>query len=137
LYRLQILFVDSDPRTQTKIQQLLGEQFSVQCVESIADAMQCLQKMPIDMVIAEVTLNQESGLDLCRMIRHSQTLHYMPIMLLTSLSTLQDKVAGFAVGADDYVIKPFDVSYLQARIRLLARIKRIQQKDEGVGRRKI
>ena len=43
-----------------------------------------------------------------------------------------DKVAGFTAGADDYVIKPFDVAHLLARIRLLARIKRIEQKDDGV-----
>jgi DNA-binding response OmpR family regulator len=111
------------------MQQVLEEQFDVHCVGTIEEAMQCLQSVQIDMVIAEVVLAQENGLDLCRMIRHNLTLNVLPIMLLTSLSTLYDKVAGFTAGADDYVIKPFDVEYLQARIRLLARIKRLEQKD--------
>ncbi len=132
LYRLHILFVENDPLAQMKMQQVLKEHFSVHCAESIADAMQCLQSMQIDMVIAEVAVGQESGLDLCRMIRHDVALQYLPIMLLTSLSTLHDKVAGFTAGADDYVIKPFDVAHLLARIRLLARIKRIEQRDDGV-----
>jgi DNA-binding response OmpR family regulator len=51
----------------------------------------------------------------------------MPIMLLTSCATLQDKVAGFQAGADDYVVKPFDAQHLMARIRLLARIKRLER----------
>ena len=51
-------------------------------------------------------------------------------MLLTSLTTFQDKVAGFDAGADDYVIKPFDTRHLIARIRLLSRIKRLEQRDD-------
>ncbi|TMD63844.1 MAG: response regulator transcription factor [Chloroflexi bacterium] len=51
-------------------------------------------------------------------------------MLLTSLTTIQDKVAGFEAGADDYVVKPFDTRHLVARIRLLSRIKRLEHPDE-------
>jgi DNA-binding response OmpR family regulator len=51
-------------------------------------------------------------------------------MILTSLMTLQDKVAGFDAGADDYVVKPFDARHLETRIRLLLRIKRLQQYNE-------
>jgi DNA-binding response OmpR family regulator len=51
----------------------------------------------------------------------------MPVMLLTSCAALEDKVAGFQAGADDYVVKPFDAHHLIARIRLLARIKRLEQ----------
>jgi DNA-binding response OmpR family regulator len=49
-------------------------------------------------------------------------------MLLTSCATLQDKVAGFQAGTDDYVVKPFDAQHLMARIRLLVRIKRLEQR---------
>lgn len=47
-------------------------------------------------------------------------------MLLTNLSTLQDKVAGFEAGADDYLVKPFDARHLVARLRLLSRIKHLE-----------
>ena len=52
-------------------------------------------------------------------------------MLLTSLMTLSDKVRGFEVGADDYVVKPFDGQYLIARIKLLARIKRLEPRTSS------
>jgi DNA-binding response OmpR family regulator len=71
----------------------------------------------------------ESGLDLCRFVRRSPELCHLPIILLTNLSTIQDKVAGFDAGADDYIVKPFDARHLAARIRLLWRIKRLQQFD--------
>ena len=79
------------------------------------------------MVICEVLLGQESGLDLCRFIRSTPSLRHLPIMLLTSLTTLQDKIAGFDAGTDDYVVKPFDARHLMARIRLLARIKGLEK----------
>jgi len=47
-------------------------------------------------------------------------------MLLTSLTTLQDKFAGFDAGTDDYVVEPFDARHLMARIRLLARMKHLE-----------
>jgi DNA-binding response OmpR family regulator len=49
-------------------------------------------------------------------------------MLLTSRSTLQDKIAGFDAGIDDYVVKPFDAYHLRARIKLLSRIKRLERR---------
>ena len=82
------------------------------------------------MLICEVLLGHESGLELCRAIRASVALRHLPIMLLTSLTTFQDKVAGFDAGADDYVVKPFDPRHLMARIRLLSRIKRIEPHEQ-------
>ena len=55
------------------------------------------------------------------------SLAQLPIMLLTSLTTLQDKIAGFDAGADDYVVEPFDARHLMARVRLLARMKRLEK----------
>jgi DNA-binding response OmpR family regulator len=91
------------------------------------EARQYLSEHIPDLVICEVLFGQESGLELCRLIRHTPTLRHLPIMLLTSMTTLQDKIAGFDAGADDYVIKPFDARHFVARIRLLARIKRFEQ----------
>ncbi len=79
-----------------------------------------------DILIIEVALDGENGLDLCRYVRSLSSFNSLPIMLLTSLTTFQDKVAGFNAGADDYVVKPFDAYHLKARIRLLVRIKHLE-----------
>ncbi len=136
LRRLNILFVDSDLNVCDRIQQALcGNGFVVQCSASLMEARQYLEVYVPDVLICEVLLGHESGLDLCRSIRNTASLLHLPIMLpimlLTSLATLQDKVAGFAAGADDYVVKPFDARHLVARIRLLSRIKRLQQPDNS------
>ena len=102
----------------------------VQAASSVAEAREYLAKCVPDILICEVQIGQESGLDLCRFLRNRPELHRLPIMILTSMMTLQDKVAGFDAGADDYVVKPFDARHLETRIRLLLRIKRLQQHNK-------
>ncbi len=94
---------------------------------SFSEAWTYLEAQVPDMLISELSLGQQSGLELCRAIRGNPSFSFLPIMLLTSLATLQDKVSGFEAGADDYVVKPFDARHLAARIRLLARIKHLEQ----------
>lgn len=110
------------------MQHALGEEFVVMCVASVVRAKECLNASVPDMLISEVVVGAEDGLALCHYVRKTATLCHLPVMLLTSLSTLQDKIAGFDVGADDYVVKPFDAHHLQARIRLLVRIKRLERR---------
>jgi DNA-binding response OmpR family regulator len=129
LRRLHILFVDSDPGGRDRIQQALEDGFVVQCVASASDARRSLEAHLPDILICEVSLGSESGLDFCRSVRNTPEFQHLPIMLLTSLATFQDKVVGFHAGADDYVVKPFDTRHLMARIRLLSRIKRLEQRD--------
>jgi len=133
VHRLHILFVDSDARACTRVQQTLRDVFVVTCVTSLTEAKLLLEAPePPDILITEVALNQESGLDLCRSVRAGQeSLRKLPIMLLTSLMTLRDKVRGYEAGADDYVVKPFDGRHLVNRIKLLARIKHIEPRTSS------
>ena len=130
LRRLHILYVDNDSNSRDRIQQALGSGFVIQWATSLSDARQSLERQLPDVLICEVLLGQESGLDLCRFVRNTSSLRHLPIMLLTSLATFQDKVAGFDAGADDYVVKPFDTRHLMARIRLLSRIKRLEKQND-------
>jgi DNA-binding response OmpR family regulator len=127
LRRLHILFVDSDPGGYERMRQALGEEYVVVFAVSLAEAWTYLEAQVPDVVISELILGQQSGLELCRAIRGNPSFNFLPIMLLTSLATLHDKVTGFEAGADDYVVKPYDSRHLAARIRLLARIKHLEQ----------
>ncbi|HEY6540366.1 MAG TPA: response regulator [Ktedonobacteraceae bacterium] len=127
--RVYALLVDPDPGACIRMQQALDDSILLRSATTIAEARRYLAERPPDVVICEVSIGQESGLELCRYIRSTPSLHSLPIMLLTSLATLQDKIAGFEAGADDYVVKPFDARHLVARIRLLSRIKRLEQNN--------
>lgn len=70
-----------------------------------------------DILILDVIIPSVNGLELCRRIREKN--QQVPILMLTALGTTEDKVAGFDVGADDYLVKPFEFAELLARIRAL------------------
>jgi DNA-binding response OmpR family regulator len=78
-----------------------------------------------DVIVLDLGLPKLDGLDLCRALReaHRDT----PVLMLTARDTLDDKLIGFAHGADDYVVKPFAMKELEARIRALHRRGRLQQ----------
>ncbi|HLX57332.1 MAG TPA: response regulator [Ktedonobacteraceae bacterium] len=129
-HKLYALLVDSDAGAHLKLQQALDDSILLRSATTVAEARQYLAESVPDVLICEACIGQESGLELCRYIRSTPALYFLPVMLLTSLATLQDKVAGFEAGADDYVVKPFDARHLVARIRLLSRIKRLEQNQD-------
>lgn len=79
-----------------------------------------------DIVILDVMLPDISGMDVCRLIRHENS--SIPILMLTALGTIDDKVTGLKSGADDYLVKPFHFSELLARLEALMRRKHSQNK---------
>ena len=75
------------------------------------------EQQPYDLVILDVNLPYVNGVELCRRIRASS--QRVPVLLLTALDSLDDKEAGFAAGADDYLVKPFEFRELLMRARAL------------------
>ncbi len=80
-----------------------------------------------DVIVLDLGLPKLDGIDLCRALREAG--HNTPVLMLTARDTLQDKLIGFAEGADDYVVKPFAMKELEARIRALYRRGRLQHGD--------
>ncbi|MGH8090984.1 MAG: response regulator transcription factor [Rudaea sp.] len=78
-----------------------------------------------DVIVLDLGLPKLDGLELCRALRAAQ--RDTPVLMLTARDTLDDKLAGFADGADDYVVKPFAMKEVEARIRALYRRGRQQQ----------
>lgn len=72
-----------------------------------------------DVIVLDLGLPKLDGLDLCRQLREAR--RGTPVLMLTARDTLDDKLRGFAEGADDYMIKPFELKELEARIRAMHR----------------
>lgn len=93
-------------------------------VTTVADGETAYQKIvakPPDLIILDVMLPRLDGLSLCRMIRREPTTSHIPIIMLTARSSEVDKIVGLESGADDYVVKPFGLGELLARIRAIMR----------------
>lgn len=73
-----------------------------------------------DVIVLDLTLPQLDGLEVCRQLRQKADRH-IPVLMLTARDSLQHKLDGFAVGADDYLIKPFDLAELWVRVQVLAK----------------
>jgi len=81
--------------------------------------LQLIEENSYDMAILDINMPQMNGLTLCKSIRELGS--NMPILMLTARDSLPDKLAGFDVGTDDYMVKPFEMLELIARIRALAK----------------
>jgi DNA-binding response OmpR family regulator len=74
-----------------------------------------------DLVILDLMLPRLHGLEVCRLVKASPVIRQVPILILTALASTEEKVAGFEMGADDYLTKPFETAELLARVRTLLR----------------
>jgi two-component system, OmpR family, copper resistance phosphate regulon response regulator CusR len=93
--------------------------YTVKTANNGASAQNLLQQQQFDLLIMDVMLPDTNGIELCRQIR--QTDNNQPILMLTALNQVHDKVSGLKAGADDYLVKPFHFSELLARIEALLR----------------
>lgn len=122
-----VLFVDPTPAMHEQIEQTLHGLFVLRHARTAAEAVEAIGRQRPNLIISEVDLPDGSGLELCEWVRANQATNEIPFLLLTSRSEIDDKVAGFLAGADDYVVKPIDARFFSARVRLLFRLKALSQ----------
>lgn len=112
----KILVVDDAPEVRMLVRGVLeGENLQVFAAETGAQALECLAKESIDLMLLDLELPDIQGTTLCRWLRETGVT--FPIVMLTSLNQSHQRVAGLECGADDYVGKPFSPEELVARIR--------------------
>jgi DNA-binding response OmpR family regulator len=117
---MRILLVEDDDRILQPLAEALRDRhYTVDLASDGRSGLKLAQSLNYDLLILDWMLPQLSGVELCRQLRAAgQT---VPIMLLTGRDTSRDKVDGLDAGADDYVVKPFDLSEFLARVRALLR----------------
>ncbi|ACK68149.1 two component transcriptional regulator, winged helix family [Rippkaea orientalis PCC 8801] len=117
---MRVLLVEDDPRIATVLADSLKEQrYTVDVAEDGEKGWQLIEAFPYDLILLDVMLPKLDGISLCQRLRKSG--YAIPVLMLTAKDTSEDKVMGLDVGADDYVVKPFDLPELSARIRALLR----------------
>ena len=100
---------------------LEAEGYSAESVERGDEAELRLVEAPPDLVILDWMLPGVSGLEICRRLRAREATRTLPVIMLTARGEEVERVRGLSVGADDYVVKPFSVPELMARVRALLR----------------
>lgn len=117
---MQILLVEDDAALVDALKKaLVTEGFAVNSLSKGQQAIISVKTELPDMVILDLGLPDMDGLDVMRSMRTTSA--DLPILILTARSSVDDKVAGLDLGADDYLVKPFNVDELLARIRVIER----------------
>lgn len=118
LTTVNILVIEDETRVATLVQRGLEEQgYQVTLAYDGEMGKKLALSAPVDLIITDIVLPKINGLDLCRQIREVKA--EIPIIMLTAMGTTDDKVVGFDAGADDYLVKPFEMRELLARVRAL------------------
>ncbi len=118
----KIIVVDDDPSIQTLIRVNLEMQgYQALTANDGVEGYALIQQETPDLIILDVMMPNMDGYSVCQRVRKNPGLEHIPVLMLTALGVVEDKVKGFEVGADDYLVKPFDLSELQVRVRALLR----------------
>ncbi len=117
---MRILVVEDDLRLGSSLKKgLEGNHYAVDLVADGEDAVLAALATSYDLILLDILLPHLSGLEVCKQLREQGKT--MPILLLTALGEVEDRVKGLDLGADDYLVKPFALSELEARVRALLR----------------
>jgi len=124
-----ILVVDDEPAVRRALERALRlEKYEVELATDGEEALDRLAEHPADAVILDVMMPGVDGLEVCRRLRAAGD--KTPVLMLTARDAIDDRVMGLDVGADDYLVKPFALRELQARLRALLR--RVGEDGEAV-----
>ena len=117
---MDILLVEDDINLSGALGQVLAcNGFQVSCCADGLEALALARRRPYDAILIDLTIPGIDGLEVIQRLRDGAK--STPVIVITARDAIEDKVAGFGVGADDYLSKPFDVIELDARLRALIR----------------
>nr|WP_288834379.1 hybrid sensor histidine kinase/response regulator transcription factor [uncultured Flavobacterium sp.] len=126
--KIKVLIVEDDLKLRTFLQNVLEDTYEVIEAEDGESGYQKILENTPDFIISDIMMPKLNGVDLLKKIRENVETSHVPVILLTAKTTIESKLEGLTYGADDYITKPFSVSYLKARItNLLEQRKRLQK----------
>jgi two-component system response regulator MprA len=117
---MRVLVVDDELAVRTSLQRALGlERYEVDLAHDGREALDRVATARYDAIVLDVSMPLLDGLEACRRMRAAGD--HTPVLMLTARDAVDDRVAGLDAGADDYLVKPFALRELQARLRALLR----------------
>lgn len=126
-----VAIVDDDSAIRSALGRALRmENYDVELFEDGTSALKSIQLRAPDAIVLDLQLPDIDGLEICRRIRRAGDA--TPILMLTARDAVNDRVEGLDVGADDYLVKPFDLAELLARLRALLRRTSVADGDDTV-----
>jgi signal transduction histidine kinase/ligand-binding sensor domain-containing protein/DNA-binding response OmpR family regulator len=111
-----LLIVDDNEELLRYIQSILSKFYLISVAHNGVEALEMIKIEEYDLIVSDVMMPQMNGIDLCKYLKGNIETNYIPIILLTAKSSMDDLIEGVEIGADAYITKPFNLTYLRARI---------------------
>lgn len=121
--RRRVLVVEDDTELREFLARRLGAQHEVRAVSNGDEALAMLRAWQPDLIVSDIVMPGLDGLALCRILKADPSLRHIPFILLTAKGGQEDRERGLLLGADDYVVKPFEMRQLTLRIANLLRLR--------------
>lgn len=116
--RLRLLFVDDVPANTRVLVEMLQQEYDVMIADNGPSALKIAAENPQpDLILLDIMMPGMDGYEVCRNLKDHETTRGIPVMFLTALLDEEDEAQGLALGAVDYIRKPFNVSIARARIK--------------------
>ena len=121
----RVLVVDDEPGNIVLVSRLLnGLGYDVTTATNGEAALEAVRRARPDVILLDVNMPLIDGFEVCRRLKNEASTRLIPIVLMTGLASVEDRVRSIEVGADDFLTKPFVAAELSARVRSLTRLKR-------------
>jgi DNA-binding response OmpR family regulator len=118
----RILLVDDEKDLVWLVRHSLSDEgYEVFAAYDGVEALSVARRYPPDLIVLDIAMPRLDGLQVCRTLRRDSALATVPILFLTVRSAIEDRIKGLEEGGDDYLVKPFDLRELKARIKVLLR----------------
>ena len=126
--QLSILVVDDVPENLHELISALSDRYRVMVATNGPKAIELVQgPTPPDLILLDIMMPEMDGYEVCRRIKASEAGNHIPIIFLSVVDDPLGKVRGFSIGAADYIIKPFDIDEVHARVRTHLELSRLQR----------
>jgi putative two-component system response regulator len=131
----KIMVVDDDPRNVKLLEaNLLPLNYEVIKVFNGEDALTIVNKVDVDLILLDIMMPDMDGYEVCRRLKASEATRLIPVILVTALDSIEDKIKGIEAGADDFLTKPPNKSELLARTRSLIKLKKLNNNLASIER---
>lgn len=121
------LVVEDDPELREFIVSVLEKEYKIHIAENGMDGHLKAARLSPDFIISDIMMPQMDGIEMLKLIRNNIATSHIPVILLSAKAAIESKLEGMEYGADEYMVKPFNVSYLRARVKnILEQRKRLQ-----------